>query len=78
MSPKKIATCIISHRPSVVSRVLCPVCRVSLLSHVSIVLCVFVLYVLPMLPDSDKKVSFFVFSRWPQNVLTQGDFCAVP
>ena len=63
---------------SVVSRVRCPVCRVSLLSHVSVVLCIFVLCVLPKLPDSDKKVSVFCFfSRWPQKVLTQGDFCAM-
>ena len=61
MSPKKIATCIISHRPSVVSRVRCPLCRVSVLSHVSVVPCVFVLHVLPRLPDSDKKVSFLFF-----------------
>ena len=59
MSPKKIATCVISHRLSVVSRVRCPVCRVSLLSHVSVVPCVFVLCVLPRLRDSDKKVSLF-------------------
>ena len=30
--PKKYCPCIMSHRPSVVSRVRCPVCRVSLLS----------------------------------------------
>ena len=41
---------------SVVTRVRCPVCGVSLLSHVSVV---FVLCVLPRLPDSDKKVSVF-------------------
>ena len=46
---------------SVVSRVRCPVCRVSLLSHVSVVPCVLVLCVLPRLPDSDKKVFFFFF-----------------
>ena len=66
MSPKKIATCIISH-------------RVSLLSHVFVVRCVFDLCVLPRLPESDKKVSFFCFFRdGLKKVLTQGDFCAVP
>ena len=39
---------------SVDSRVRCPVCGVSLLSHVSVVPCVFVLYVLPRHPDNDK------------------------
>ena len=43
---------------SVVSRVRCPVCRVSLLSHVCVVPCVCVLCP-ARLPDSDKKVSFF-------------------
>ena len=37
-----------------------------LFSHVSVVPCVFVLCVLPTLPDSDKKVSLFFFSRWAQ------------
>ena len=60
---------------SVVSRVRCPVCGVSLLSHVSVV---FVLCVLPRLPDSDKKVSvFFFLTMASKKVLTQGDFCAV-
>ena len=59
---------------SVVTRVRCPVCGVSLLSHVSVV---FVLCVLPRLPGSDKKVSVFFFSRLPQKVLTQDDFFAV-
>ena len=36
-----------------VSHFRCPVCRVSLC-------------VLPRLSDSDKRVSFFFFSRWPQ------------
>ena len=51
---------------------------VPLLSHVSVVPCILVLCVLPRLPDSDEEVSFLFFSRWPQKVLTQGDFCAVP
>ena len=55
---------------SVVSRVRCPVCRVSLLSHVSVVPCVFVLCVLPRLPDSDKKVSF-VFAIASKSVDTR-------
>ena len=66
---QKIATCITSHLPSVVSRVRCPVCRVSLLSHLSVVPCVFVLYVLPS-QTVTRRCPFF-FSRWPH-------FYAVP
>ena len=63
---------------SVVSRVRCPVCRVSLccltcpLSRVSL-FCV-------SCPGSQTVTRRYpiVFSRWPQKVLTHGDFCAVP
>ena len=64
MSPKKIATYIISHRPSVVSRVrCCLVCRVALLSHVSVVPCVFVLCVLPRTQTLTKSFFFAMASK---------------
>ena len=43
---------------SAVSRVRCPVCGVSLLSHVSVVPCFHVLTTRPRHPDSDKPCFF--------------------
>ena len=47
---------------SVVSRVRCPVCGVSLFSHVSVVPCFQVLTTRPRHPDSDKPCFFFAMA----------------